>query len=122
MFDFPSQPMVNVTIAAVDTCGCIVSKETIEGPFEKPENNDMTERSGLLISAGGNVTIGIVGVMIALVSDSQAILLDGLFNLTYFLMGIVAIKVAGLVQRGDDERFPAGYAFFLNRLSTGSKV
>jgi cation diffusion facilitator family transporter len=72
----------------------------------------MTERIGLLISNGGNVIIGVVGVTIALISDSQAILLDGLFNLTYFLTGLFAIKVAGLVQRGDDERFPAGYSFF----------
>ena len=38
--------------------------------------------------------------------------MDGLFNLTYFATGLFTVKVAGLVARGDDERFPHGYAFF----------
>lgn len=72
----------------------------------------MTERSGLMASTGGNLIIGLVGVVIAMVSHSQAILLDGIFNLTYVVTGLFTLKVASLVQRGDDKLFPAGYAFF----------
>jgi len=70
------------------------------------------ERGYLLVSAGGNLTIGVAGLVFAWLTSSQAILLDGLFNLSYLGAGLFAIKVAGLVRRGDDERFPFGYAFF----------
>ena len=70
------------------------------------------ERRALLVSTIGNLVIGIIGIFFAVISKSQAILLDGLFNLSYFATGLFTLKVAALVQRGDDERFPLGYAFF----------
>lgn len=70
------------------------------------------ERKVLLISAWGCLVIGCVGLTFSFVSSSQAILLDGLFNLTYFATGLFTLKVAQLVQRGDDEHFPYGYTFF----------
>ncbi len=70
------------------------------------------EKRALLFSAGGNVLIGIVGVIFALLSKSQAILLDGLFNLTYLVTGLFTLKVANLVRRGDNDHFPMGYGFF----------
>ena len=70
------------------------------------------EKQYLTISAIGNVLVACVGVSVAAVSSSQAILLDGLFNLTYFATGLFTVKVASLVAGGDDERFPHGYAFF----------
>lgn len=73
---------------------------------------DQVEKSGLLISVGGSLLVGIAGLVFSVVSESQAILLDGLFNLTYFIVGLFTLKVAKLVQQGDDEYFPAGYLFF----------
>jgi cation diffusion facilitator family transporter len=70
------------------------------------------EKKYLAISAGANVLVGCVGVAVALESSSQAIFLDGLFNLTYFAMALFTLKVAALLPLGDDERFPYGYAFF----------
>lgn len=70
------------------------------------------EKRYLKISVLGNVLVGCVGIAAAAVSSSEAILLDGLFNLTYFATGIFTVKVASLVAGGDDERFPHGYAFF----------
>lgn len=70
------------------------------------------EKKYLIISTFGNIVVGIVGITVAAVSSSQAILLDGLFNLTYFATGLFTINVASLVAGGDDERFPHGYAFF----------
>ncbi len=55
--------------------------------------------------------MGCVGIVVAVISASQAILLDGLFNLTYFATELFTVKVASLVVGGDDERFPHGYAF-----------
>ena len=70
------------------------------------------EKKYLTISAFGNVFVGCVGIAFAAVSSSQAILVGGLFNLTYFATGLFTVKVASLVAGGDDERFPHGYAFF----------
>lgn len=70
------------------------------------------ERAVLIISAGGCLAIGSAAIVFWWISDSQAILLDGLFNLTYFLTGTFTLKVAELVRRSDDERFPYGYGFF----------
>ncbi len=76
------------------------------------DQNIRLETKVLLLSAGGNLVISIVGIVFAVISRSQAILLDALFNLTYFASGLFTLKVAKLVLRGDDERFPVGYAFF----------
>ena len=70
------------------------------------------EKRYLIISAIGNVVVACVAVTVAAASSSQAILLDGVFNLTYFATGLFTVKVASLVAGGDDERFPHGYAFF----------
>ncbi len=70
------------------------------------------EKRALLVSGFGNILLAIVGLAAAAVSSSQAILLDGVFNLTYFATALFTVKVASLVAGGDDERFPHGYAFF----------
>ena len=70
------------------------------------------ERRYLLIAAAGNLLLGCVGLVVASAASSQAILLDGFFNITYFITGLITLKIAGLVARGDDERFPHGYGFF----------
>jgi cation diffusion facilitator family transporter len=70
------------------------------------------ERASLIISAAGCLLIAFVALLASHYSGSQAILLDGLFNLTYFLAGLFTIKVSLLVLKGDDARFPYGYSFF----------
>lgn len=70
------------------------------------------EHRFLMIGAIGNLIIGCVGLVTSFVASSQAILLDGLFNLAYCVTGLFTLKIAQLVQQADDERFPFGYAFF----------
>lgn len=70
------------------------------------------ERKALLISVVTSLIIGICGVTLAHFSDSEAILLDGLFNLTYFITGIFTLRVAKMLYQPDNERFPYGYAYF----------
>ena len=70
------------------------------------------ERRGLVISALGALTVGCAGMVFFSFSRAEAILLDGMFNLIYFATGLFTLKVARLMQRGDDEAFPYGYAFF----------
>ncbi len=71
-----------------------------------------SETRFLIVSAIGNLVVGCVGLVVSVLSASQAILLDGLFNLTYFAAGLFTIKVASLLSLGDDERFPYHYASF----------
>jgi predicted Co/Zn/Cd cation transporter (cation efflux family) len=66
----------------------------------------------LIASSLGNVFIGCVGVICAAFSSSEAIMLDGLFNLIYFATGLFTLKVARMVLQTDDDRFPYGYMFF----------
>lgn len=73
---------------------------------------DQIEKKGLMISIGGSLIVGCVGMVFAVLTASQAILLDGLFNITYFIISLFTLKVARSVMKGDDEYFPAGYAFF----------
>ena len=70
------------------------------------------ERKGLIYSAVGALVVGCNGVVFAFLTGAQAIMLDGLFNMTYFFTGLFTLKVVGLLLRGDDERFPMGYGFF----------
>jgi len=73
---------------------------------------DTLERRFLLVSAMGNLGSAGLGLVFAALTTSQAILLDGLFDVAYFITALFTLKVARLVHREDDERFPVGYAFF----------
>jgi len=73
---------------------------------------EQVEKSGLTVSIIASLAVGVTGLVFTLLTKSQAILLDGLFNLIYFIVGLFTLKVAKLVQQGDDEYFPAGYLFF----------
>ena len=70
------------------------------------------ERNVLKLSAFACLGIGSFGLAFAAITNSEAILLDGTFNLAYFAMGLFTLKVLTLIERGDDERFPYGYGFF----------
>ncbi len=60
----------------------------------------------------GNLGSAVLGLVFAALTTSQAILLDGLFDVAYLITALFTLKVARLVHREDDERFPFGYAFF----------
>jgi len=71
-----------------------------------------TERWLLIFSAAGNVFSATLGLVFAALTSSRAILLDGLFDVTYFIVALFTLKVARLVQHDDDDHFPYGYVFF----------
>lgn len=78
----------------------------------------MNERAALRLSAGAALLIGLLGLTVALLSGSGAILLDGLFNLCFFATALLTLRVATLVTRPDDERYPFGYIFFEPLINT----
>ncbi|MHC4954166.1 MAG: cation diffusion facilitator family transporter [Planctomycetota bacterium] len=70
------------------------------------------ETSALRLSAYATAFFGVLGTIFGLWIHSSAILLDGVFNWISFVMALVSIKVAGMVQRPADDAFPFGYAGF----------
>ncbi len=70
------------------------------------------ESTALQISAGANLFFGLLGIGFALLTESGAILLDGFFSFIGFGIGLLTLKVSGLVERPDDEWFHFGYAYF----------
>ncbi|MCP1312868.1 MULTISPECIES: cation diffusion facilitator family transporter [unclassified Halomonas] len=71
-----------------------------------------TEAGTLGFSAFMALLIGVVGIIATLASNSQAILLDGLFNLVYFVVALVTLKVSRLASQPDSDAYPFGYSYF----------
>jgi predicted Co/Zn/Cd cation transporter (cation efflux family) len=78
----------------------------------------MSERPALRLSAAAALLLGLLGLATALASGSGAILLDGAFNLCFFATALLTLRVATLVARPDDERYPFGYIFFEPLITT----
>jgi len=70
------------------------------------------ERRALKFSVAGAIIMAALGLGFAYVTDSEAILLDGLFSLVGFFVGLVSLRIATLVQQPDDEHFHFGYNNF----------
>ena len=56
------------------------------------------------------VVVSLLALIAAPLTGSQAILLDGFFNLVYLITGIFTYRVGTLLRRGASRRFPFGYA------------
>lgn len=70
------------------------------------------EKLALKVSVAAYLFMAILGIVFAIVARSDAIMLSGFFSLIAFVMGILSLKVAELVQLPGDERFHFGYAYF----------
>ena len=77
-----------------------------------------SETAALVLSAAAALVIGAVGVAAAVATGSRAILLDGLFNLCFFVTALFTLRVARLLTRPDDERYPFGYLYFEPLINT----
>lgn len=71
-----------------------------------------TERGFLWLSLSAALVLAIVALAFALITDSRVILLDGLYNATYFGAGLFTLRVARLAQTPDNARFPFGHGYF----------
>lgn len=89
-------------------------------PVRNPLAPHPTETASLKFSILGSLLIGAVAMVFARVTESQAIALDGLFNLAYGGTGLLALWVSRTLPRGDDTRFPLGYGY-LEPLTNGIK-
>lgn len=71
-----------------------------------------SERDALLLSTVAALIIGTLALVVGLETGSGAILLDGAFNLCFFGTALLTLRVARLLQRPDDARYPFGYVQF----------
>lgn len=69
----------------------------------------MTERGALWLSGLAALGLGVLALGAAMLTGSVAILLDAGFNVTFFVIALVTLRVARLVHLPDDEDFPFGY-------------
>jgi len=68
------------------------------------------EQRALAISKWGNLFMGAAGALAAWLSNSQALMLDGLFSLIGFTSAVLGSRVASWSTRLADRRRPLGYA------------
>ena len=70
------------------------------------------ERRSIIISIAASTSFGVLGIVISIASHSGAVFLDGLFSLTFGVVGLLTLYVSQLVSRPSDETYPFGYATF----------
>ena len=73
---------------------------------------DALEARALRLTMLGTLGMALLGLGFALITKSEAILLDGFFSLIGFAIALITQKVFRLVTRPGDEHFPFGYAMF----------
>ncbi len=74
-----------------------------------PQTNADIERQSLEIGKWANLLMAVSGVVAAVMSHSDALLVDGLYSGVNFFSAIVAARVSVSVARPADRRYPFGY-------------
>ena len=75
-------------------------------------SSEAIERRSIIISIVASTSFGVLGVVISIASNSGAVFLDGLFSLTFGIVGLLTLYVSQLVSRPKDDSYPFGYATF----------
>ena len=76
------------------------------------ETTDQAERRAIILSIWGNLIAAILGLSFAYFTNSEAVLIDGVYSLIFFVMALLSLKVSQLVQRPDNDLYPFGYVAF----------
>lgn len=80
------------------------------------------EVGAIRLSAYANGFFGVLGIGFGLWLDSNAILLDGVFNAISLGMSLISIQVARMLKRPGDDLFPFGYAALEPTVNTTKAV
>jgi predicted Co/Zn/Cd cation transporter (cation efflux family) len=67
------------------------------------------EQRSLGIGKWANLIMGVLGVTAAMLSNSDALMVDGLYSAVNFVSAIIAGRIAFSVTKGADRRRPFGY-------------
>ena len=76
-------------------------------------NSSKLEARAFRLNVLGTLAMAIIGLGCAVITKSEAILLDGFFSLIGFVIALLTQKVGRLVMRPGDERYPFGYGLCL---------
>ena len=71
--------------------------------------NAQIERRSLEVGKWGNLLMAVAGVAAAMLSHSDALLVDGLYSGVNFISAIIAAQISLAVARPADRRYPLGY-------------
>ena len=82
------------------------------------------EQLAIMYSITGAVIMAVLGLSFAFLTNSDAILLDALFNLVTLIMSLLTLKVAQLIKQGSSSKFQFGYYSFepMINMSKGSII
>jgi len=75
-------------------------------------NSDMIEEKALKRSMVGALLLAVWGIVMAAVSGSSVILLDGMFNLISGIMSFFSIEITRLISGKETREYPLGYFAF----------
>ena len=75
-------------------------------------SSEAIERRSIIISIVASTSFGVLGIVISIASHSGAVFLDGVFSLTFGIVGLLTLYVSQLVSRPKDDSYPFGYATF----------
>ncbi|MEP3277529.1 MAG: cation transporter [Stappiaceae bacterium] len=74
-------------------------------------SQNMIERRALVVNKWANLVMAVAGVVAAIMSRSDALMVDGLYSAVNFVAAIIAIRVSERVGRPPDRGRPWGYGF-----------
>ena len=76
------------------------------------------ERKSLYASVAANGLLCVLGFIFFFFTDSEAILLDGVFNIISLAMGFLSLNVVQFLLIPEDSRYHFGYVMFEPLLNT----
>ena len=76
-------------------------------------NREKTEKFGLNLSIFVTLFMSALGIGFGVSIQSEAILLDGFFNVVGFLMALITLGVSWLQKQPENEYFNFGYSSFI---------
>ncbi len=76
-------------------------------------NRQKLEKTGLYLSIYGALFMSILGISFGLYIESEAILLDGFFNIISLMMAVASLWIAWLVKQPEGSQFQFGYLSFI---------
>lgn len=74
------------------------------------ERRKQLEGRSLIVAMGGNLFMGAAGILAGVLSNSNAIMLDGLYSLIGFGSAFLGRRISMRINAGPDKRRPFGYA------------
>lgn len=78
--------------------------------MQNSQTSERLEQRAFRLGIAANLFMGLAGIVAALLSHSQALLVDGLFSFVGFVAGLFALRVRKTVGAAPDRARPWGYA------------